>query len=152
MLATLVAAIAGTPSWILRESLQTANPAPLRLADGREITDAIVSRRSHWTESFRAIDWDADGLQDLIYSVAGSHNGTKDGGSIYLLRNVGTKTAPVFAEPVTMCCFGEPIRITNHGIIISQSSSISTNHYLLISICTTHIRIMTYYYIIISSN
>ncbi len=52
---------------------------------------------------------------DLIYSVAGSHSGTKDGGSIYLLRNVGTKNAPVFAEPVTMRCFGEPIRITNHG-------------------------------------
>ncbi len=95
--------------------LRLRNDLVLRLADGREITDAIVSRRSHWTESFRAIDWDADGLQDLIYSVAGSHNGTKDGGSIYLLRNVGTKTAPVFAEPVTMCCFGEPIRITNHG-------------------------------------
>ncbi len=87
----------------------------LQLADGREINDAIVSRRSHWTESFRAIDWDSDGLQDLIYSVAGSHNGTKDGGSIYLLRNVGTKTDPEFAAPVTMRCFGEPIRITNHG-------------------------------------
>ena len=39
-------------------------------------------------------DADADGLQDLIYSVAGAHAGTMDGGSIYLLRNVGTKTAP----------------------------------------------------------
>lgn len=96
-------------------TLRLSKDHVLQLADGREINDAIVSRRSHWTESFRAIDWDSDGLQDLIYSVAGSHNGTKDGGSIYLLRNVGTKAAPVFAEPVTMRCFGEPIRITNHG-------------------------------------
>jgi len=87
----------------------------LQLHDGRQINDAIISRRSHWTESFRAVDWNTDGLQDLIYSVAGAHNGTKDGGSIYLVLNVGTRTTPVFADPVTMCCFGEPIRITNHG-------------------------------------
>jgi len=87
----------------------------LRLADGRPVNDAIVSRRSHWTESFRAFDWDGDGVQDLVYSVAGSHNGTKDGGSIYLLRNAGTTTEPVFAAPTTMRCFGEPIRITSHG-------------------------------------
>ena len=96
-------------------SLHLRKEETLQLHDGRHINDAIVSRRSHWTESFRAVDWNTDGLQDLIYSVAGAHNGTKDGGSIYLLLNVGTKTAPVFAEPVTMCCFGEPIRITNHG-------------------------------------
>jgi hypothetical protein len=87
----------------------------LQLSDGRPINDAIVNRRSHWTESFRAIDWDGDGLQDLFYSVAGAHGGTKDGGSIYWLRNVGTKTKPVFASPTTMRCFGEPIRVTNHG-------------------------------------
>ncbi|MEO2015022.1 MAG: VCBS repeat-containing protein [Fuerstiella sp.] len=96
-------------------SLHLRKAQTLRLADGQQINDAIISRRSHWTESFRAVDWNADGLQDLIYSVAGSHNGAQDGGSIYLLCNVGTKTDPVFAEPVTMCCFGEPIRITNHG-------------------------------------
>jgi len=87
----------------------------LKLADGRPIDDRIVSRRAHWTESFRAVDWDSDGLMDLIYSVAGSHSGTLDGGSIYLLRNCGTKAEPVFAAPRTMRCFGEPIRITNHG-------------------------------------
>ncbi|MHC4879261.1 MAG: FG-GAP repeat domain-containing protein [Planctomycetota bacterium] len=96
-------------------SLRLKRVRTLKLADGRSIDDRIINRRSHWTESFRAIDWDTDGLTDLIYSVAGAHSGTKDGGSIYLLRNVGTKTDPVFAEPVTMRCFGEPIRITNHG-------------------------------------
>jgi hypothetical protein len=35
--------------------------------------------------------------------------------SIYLLRNVGTKTESRFASPETLRCFGEPIRVTNHG-------------------------------------
>ncbi len=96
-------------------SLHLRKERAVRLADGRQINDAVVSRRSHWTESFRAVDWNSDGLQDLIYSVAGSQNGAKDSGSIYLLFNVGTQTDPVFAEPATMSCFGEPIRITNHG-------------------------------------
>ena len=96
-------------------TLRLRKDRQLKLVDGRPINDAIVSRRAHWTESFRAYDWNNDGLQDLIYSVAGAHNGTKDSGSIYLLRNVGTKTDPRFAAPETMRCFGEPIRNTNHG-------------------------------------
>ncbi|MGE0758418.1 MAG: FG-GAP repeat domain-containing protein, partial [Pirellulaceae bacterium] len=93
-------------------TLHLARGRPLRLADGRTIQDSIVDRRAHWTESFRAADWDGDGLHDLFYSVAGAHSGTKEGGSIYWLRNVGTSREPVFAQPVTMRCFGEPIRIT----------------------------------------
>ncbi len=96
-------------------SLHLRKDRALCLEDGTPIHDAIVERRAHWTESFRAVDWNADGLQDLIYSVAGSHSGTRDGGSIYLLRNVGTKSRPLFAAPETMRCFGEPIRITSHG-------------------------------------
>lgn len=88
---------------------------PLALSDGRPIDDRIVSRRAHWTESFRAVDWDGDGRTDLIYSLAGCHSGSQDGGSIYVLRNCGTRAKPVFELPRTMCCFGEPIRITNHG-------------------------------------
>ena len=87
----------------------------LRLDDERPIDDRIVHRVSHWTESFRAVDWDRDGRIDLVYSCAGSHNGILDDGSIYLLRNVGSKTDPVFAKPRTMRLFGEPIRITAHG-------------------------------------
>lgn len=98
-----------------KKALRLRKDRVLQLVDGTPINDAIVNRRAHWTESFRAIDWDADGLQDIIYSVAGSHGGSKDGGSIYLLRNVGTKEEPVFANPETMRCFGEPIKITNHG-------------------------------------
>jgi len=87
----------------------------LRLTDGRPIDDSIVARNSHWTESFRAVDWDADGLVDLMYSCAGSHGGIQDNGSIYLLRNAGTAESPVFEPPQTMRCYGDPIRVTNHG-------------------------------------
>jgi hypothetical protein len=31
------------------------------------------------------------------------------------LRNVGTKQAPLFAEPRQMACYGEPIAFTLHG-------------------------------------
>lgn len=87
----------------------------MHLEDGRPIDDKIVARKSHWTESFRPLDWDGDGLIDLMYSLAGAHGGIQDSGSIYLLRNCGTKTEPKFENPQTMRCFGEPIRITNHG-------------------------------------
>ena len=113
--ATLFAQVRPDSSQGEPSSLRLKRVRTLKLADGRVIDDRIVERRSHWTESLRAIDWNMDGLVDLLYSVAGSHSGTKDGGSIYLLQNVGTKTDPVFAAPVTMRCFGKPIRITNHG-------------------------------------
>ena len=95
--------------------LQLNDGQLLRLEDGRPIDDKLVSRKSHWTECFRPIDWDGDGLIDLIYSLAGSHHGIQDQGSIYYLRNCGSKTNPKFENPQTMRCFGEPIRITNHG-------------------------------------
>ncbi len=96
-------------------SPRLARQPALRLTDGRPIDDRIVARRSHWTEAFRPCDWDGDGRIDLMYSLAGSHGGIQDGGSIYLLRNAGTRQEPVFEPPVTMRCFGEPIRITAHG-------------------------------------
>lgn len=83
----------------------------VHLEDGRLIDDKIVNRESHWTESFKAADWDADGLIDLVYSCSGSSGNS----SIYLLRNVGTKRAPVFEDPKTFCCYGKPIKVTNHG-------------------------------------
>jgi len=96
-------------------TLRLRRDRTLKLADGRPIDDRIVQRGKQLTESLRAIDWDGDKLVDLIYAVAGSHHGTRDGGSIYLLRNVGTTQEPRFANPQTMRCFGEPIKITEHG-------------------------------------
>ncbi len=98
-----------------RGNLKLKRQANIRLEDGRLLTDAVVNRSSHWTESFRAVDWNRDGLIDLVYSVAGSHGGTLENGSIYLLKNVGTRTAPLFQAPTTFKCYGRPIRVTNHG-------------------------------------
>ena len=88
--------------------LRLKKQGPVRLEDGRLIDDAIVGRPMHWTESFRAVDWDGDGLLDLIYNVAGT-------GKMYLLRNVGSATEPVFANPREFRCFGEELGFTIHG-------------------------------------
>ncbi len=82
----------------------------LKLSDGRLIDDSIVNRSAHWTESFRPVDWDGDGLMDIMYSVSSGHIP-----SIVLLKNVGSKKSPVFAPPRTMSCYGKPIKVTNHG-------------------------------------
>jgi len=92
--------------------LRLRREGPLRLSDGRLIDDALVGRSKHWTERFVCVDWDGDGLIDIVYSCAGSEPGA---GSIFLLRNCGAATSPVFEPPVTLCCFGEPINITIHG-------------------------------------
>ena len=99
----------------VNDNLKLRKARRLELTDGRPINDAGVARSAHWTESFRAVDWDGDGLIDLLYSVAGSHHGSQEGGSIYLMRNAGTRRSPVFEPPRTMRCFGQPIRFTNHG-------------------------------------
>ncbi len=81
----------------------------LQLVDGRDIDDSIVGRQQHWTESFRAIDWNGDGRLDLIYNTAGS-------GHIYLLANVGSPTEPVFALPRQFKLYGKPFTpFTIHG-------------------------------------
>jgi hypothetical protein len=80
----------------------------VRLVDGRVIDDSVVGRTQHWTESFRAVDWDGNGLIDLVYNLAAT-------GRIYLLRNVGSRQAPLFALPREFKCYGEPIGFTIHG-------------------------------------
>jgi hypothetical protein len=89
-------------------SLRLEKHGQLRLEDGRLIDDSIVGREKHWTESFRPVDWDGNGLLDLVYSNAGT-------GKIFLLRNVGTKEEPLFAAPREFTCYGKPIGFTIHG-------------------------------------
>ena len=96
-------------------NLKLKRHSVVRLKDGRELTGKVAERGATWTESFRPVDWNRDGLVDLVYSTGGSHHGTLEGGSIYLLKNVGTRTAPLFDAPQTMKCYGRSIRITNHG-------------------------------------
>lgn len=92
--------------------LRLKKAGPLHLTDGREIDDAIVERGAHWTERFCPVDWDGDGLLDIVYSCAGTEPAK---GSIYLLRNAGSKETPVFEPPRTFTCFGDPIKVTAHG-------------------------------------
>lgn len=93
-------------------SLRLKKAGPMKLVDGRLIDDAIVARSAHWTESFRAVDWDGDELLDIVYSCAGTESAK---GSMYLLKNVGSKTAPLFDSPRTFKSYGWPIKVTNHG-------------------------------------
>ena len=92
--------------------LRLRKHGPLKLADGRLIDDSTVGRAKHWTEAFRCVDWDGDGLIDIVYSCAGSDAAE---GSLFLFRNCGTRTEPVFEPPIPIRCFGEPIFVTSHG-------------------------------------
>ncbi len=83
---------------------------PLELADGAPINDSLIEGSRGWTESFRPVDWDGDGLIDLIYSLAGRPSG----GSIHLLRNVGRARRLASSHPA-LRVFGELINITDHG-------------------------------------
>jgi hypothetical protein len=83
----------------------------MKLTDGRAIHHSLVDGSRGWTESFRAVDWDGDGLMDLVYS----HAGQPSSGSIQLLRNAGKPGAPVFHAPQPLRAFGKPINITAHG-------------------------------------
>jgi hypothetical protein len=93
-------------------ALRLKKAGPMILSDRRLIDDTIVERTRHWTESFRPVDWDGDGLLDVMYACGGTEAAK---GSIYLLLNVGTKQEPLFAAPRTMCCYGWPIKVTDHG-------------------------------------
>ena len=92
--------------------LHLKKAGPLEMTDGRLIDDAVVGRSKHWTESFKCVDWDRDGVPDIVYSCAGTEWAK---GSIYLLRNAGTNTEPAFENARTLCCFGTPIKVTDHG-------------------------------------
>ncbi len=92
-------------------SLRLRKKCVLKLADGRAIDHSLVDGSREWTESYRAVDWDGDGLLDLVYSQAGQPSG----GSIQLLHNVGTQDEPAFAAPKPLRAYGSLINITAHG-------------------------------------
>ena len=50
----------------------------------------------------RLVDWDGDGLVDLLVGGYGDGYGKGDGGGVWLYRNVGTLGAPRFAAPLTL--------------------------------------------------
>ncbi|MCK5805305.1 MAG: VCBS repeat-containing protein [Lentisphaeria bacterium] len=96
--------------------LRLRKDGALKMVDGNTITVQTVLTPKK-AEATRAggmgfiVDWDGDGLLDVVYSCAGW---VRDG-SLFLLRNQGTKTEPVFARPKPLLCFGEPIFVTRHG-------------------------------------
>ncbi len=53
-------------------------------------------------ETLRAIDWDADGLLDLLVGSVGDKNTAGRGGAVYLYRNCGTRGAPRFGAPTVL--------------------------------------------------
>ncbi|MFO0945557.1 MAG: VCBS repeat-containing protein [Planctomycetota bacterium] len=92
-------------------SVRLRKKGTLKLVDGRPIDHSMIVGSRGWTESYRAVDWDGDGLQDLVYSLAGQPSS----GSIQLFKNVGSKKEPLFQVPKPLRAFGEPINITAHG-------------------------------------
>ena len=97
-------------------TLRLRKDGPLRLTDGEVITPATLltpekAKANRASGKGFMVDWDGDGLLDIVYSYAGW---LRDG-SLFLLRNRGTKTAPVFARPEPLHCFGEPIYVTRHA-------------------------------------
>jgi hypothetical protein len=47
----------------------------------------------------RVVDWDRDGLMDLVCSSMGDGYGDGPGGGVFLFKNTGSATAPAFAAP-----------------------------------------------------
>jgi hypothetical protein len=47
----------------------------------------------------RLVDWDGDGLVDLLIGSFGDSRGQNPGGAVYLYRNTGKSGAPVFGTP-----------------------------------------------------
>jgi hypothetical protein len=55
----------------------------------------------------RLVDWDGDGLMDLVCSNIGDAYGDKPGGGVFLYRNVGWVGSPVFAAGETVVPVGK---------------------------------------------
>ena len=74
----------------------------LRTTDGNQF---------HGTR-LNVVDWDGDGLWDIVYSRATNRRGTD---TIFLARNVRTNARPAYEPPRPLRFFGQPIYITRHG-------------------------------------
>jgi len=74
---------AGEPAFRSTHEQVLAGGKPFALAGG--------------TTALRPVDWDGDGLTDLVCGSFGAKDGSVQGG-VYLYRNVGKPGAPVFAK------------------------------------------------------
>ncbi|MBN2292475.1 MAG: VCBS repeat-containing protein [Pirellulales bacterium] len=89
-------------------SLRLREVGPVKLPDGNTI-------HSHIPPQYILVDWDRDGLLDLIFKRGSVYN-TRPA----LARNIGTKNNPKFDTPVDLFCFGQstdkPIGHLYYGI------------------------------------
>ena len=82
----------------------------LRLREDRTLK-TVGGRQFHGSR-VNVVDWDGDGILDIIYS-----EGTPqaDADSLFLSRIARTNADPVFEEIQPLRVFGRKIRITRHG-------------------------------------
>ena len=82
----------------------------LRLREDRTLK-TVGGRQFHGSR-VNVVDWDGDGILDIIHS-----EGTPqaDADSLFLARNARTNADPVFEEIQPLRVFGRKIRITRHG-------------------------------------
>ena len=78
-----------------KDAASFAETNELALADGKPLGVGGLATP-------RMVDWDRDGLQDLICGTMGDCWGEADGGAVWLFRNVGKKGAAKFAAPVAL--------------------------------------------------
>jgi hypothetical protein len=60
----------------------------------------------------RLVDWDGDGLVDIVYGTFGDAWGDEAGGGVFWLRNIGEKGKPAFSKPQQLIA---PSRKDSHG-------------------------------------
>ena len=64
------------------------------------------------------VDWDGDGLLDLLIGVGPQHGSPYRGSYILFARNVGSNPEPVFRKPVVLVFdeSGKPLEFWRHGV------------------------------------
>jgi hypothetical protein len=108
-----IIAVNGVRNLVLYERYKSKSGG-LGLRPGRQLLfdDGVPIQNPRYIK-LRNVDWNSDGLVDL---VATQNLFSDDQGSLLFLRNVGTKTAPVFARPEAIKFWGNVIRYSSHGL------------------------------------
>jgi hypothetical protein len=108
-----IIAVNGVRNLVLYERYK-AKSGGLGLRSGRQLffDDGTPIQNPRYIK-LRNVDWNSDGLVDL---VATQNLFSDDQRSLLFLKNVGTKTAPVFARPEAIKFWGNTIRYSSHGL------------------------------------
>lgn len=67
---------------------------------------------------FNVVDWDGDGVLDLLIGVGPQHGSPYRGSYVLYARNVGTSERPVFKRPEILLwdADGQPLEFWRHGV------------------------------------